>query len=56
LFSWKQFEWLDFSHLTRRIPQQDVYPSCEDFDKVRAEKTPQQEVQAFENIVFSAIV
>ncbi|MCB1385259.1 MAG: hypothetical protein KDJ80_04910 [Nitratireductor sp.] len=56
LFSWKQFEWMDFSLLTRRIPPQDVYPSCEDFDDVRAEKTPQQGVQAFENPAFSAIV
>ena len=60
LFSWKQFEWMDFSLLTHetlgRTPQQDVYPSCEDFDDVRAEKTPQQGVQANETIVFSAIV
>ncbi|MCO5135473.1 MAG: hypothetical protein M9908_14225 [Phyllobacteriaceae bacterium] len=24
MLSWKQFEWMDFSHLTRRIPKQDV--------------------------------
>jgi hypothetical protein len=29
-----------FFVLTRRIPQQDVCASCEDFDEVRAEKTP----------------
>ncbi len=41
MFGWKQFEWMDFSPLARRRPQQDVYPSCEDFDEARAEKTPQ---------------
>ena len=40
LFGWKQFEWLDFLHLTRRIPQSDALASVEDFDEVRAEKTP----------------
>jgi len=39
-----------------QLPRRSYYPSCEDFDKVRAEKTPQQEVQAFEKPVFSAIV
>ena len=56
LFSWKQFEWMDFSHLTRRIPQSIALAMVEDFDDVRAEKTPQQGVQANETIVFSAIV
>ncbi|WP_156892397.1 hypothetical protein [Salaquimonas pukyongi] len=41
MISWKQFEWMDFSCLARRIPQQDVYPSCEDFDEASAKKTPQ---------------
>jgi hypothetical protein len=40
LFSWKQSEWMNFSHLTRRRPQSDAVASVEDFDDVRAEKTP----------------
>jgi len=47
---------MDFSHLTRRIPQSIALAMVEDFDDVRAEKTPQQGVQANETIVFSAIV
>ena len=38
-----------FSLLTRRIPQSDAIASVEDFDKVRAENTPQQGVQALKN-------
>ncbi|MCB1384603.1 MAG: hypothetical protein KDJ80_01580 [Nitratireductor sp.] len=59
MFSWKQFEWMDFSSLTHetlgRIPQNDAFASVEDFDDVRAEKIPKQGVQAFENLAFSAI-
>jgi hypothetical protein len=42
LFSWKQSEWVDFSHLTRRRPQSDAIASIEDFDAVKAEKTPRE--------------
>jgi len=55
LFSWKQFEWMGFSSLTRRTPQSDAIASVEDFDKVGAEKTPQQGVQEIERIIFFEI-
>ena len=55
MFSWKQFEWMGFSSLTRRTPQSDAIASVEDFDKVGAEKTPQQGVQEIERIIFFEI-
>jgi hypothetical protein len=55
LFSWKQFEWMNFSHLTRRRPQSDAVASVEDFDDVRAEKTPPAVRENDEKLVFSAI-
>ncbi|WP_156892553.1 hypothetical protein [Salaquimonas pukyongi] len=41
MISWKQFEWMDFSPLARRIPQSDAMASDGDFDEASAQKTPQ---------------
>jgi len=56
MLSWERFEWMDFSHPTRTTPQSIALAMVEDFDEVRAEKTPQQGVRAFGKHALSAIV
>ncbi len=55
MISWKQFEWMDFSPLERRIPQSDAMASDEDFDEARAEKTPQPVQYHVESLLFFVI-